>query len=158
MRRHLFNHLLWSVFQSSYITHYNYRWTSMWSFPCTALYNCTFDMWVLIFCCFSFVVWISILLKAETGTRTHQGISVNFNWMWSPHSTSKPPWLDTIWKLGVPKIYQLLDLNKDMLGKNLRDWVDFPSLGGKFLFQKYKTINFPSDLIYVLTNSGLVLK
>ena len=31
LRRHFFNHLLWSVFQSSYFTHYNLQLTSYYS-------------------------------------------------------------------------------------------------------------------------------
>ena len=53
MRRYLFNTILWSVFQSSYITHikiYNSQWTSL----CVQLSMYCFvhlflDMWVLKF-------------------------------------------------------------------------------------------------------------
>ena len=55
MRRHLFNHLLWSVFQSSYITHitiYSSHKTSVCSFPCSDLYNCSLTCGCS-YCCFS---------------------------------------------------------------------------------------------------------
>ena len=44
VRRHLFNQLQWSGFQLSYFTYitiYHSQWTSVCSFPCNALYTCS---------------------------------------------------------------------------------------------------------------------
>ena len=61
-RRHLFNPLLLSIFQSSYITHYNLQFlrTSVCSFVCTALYTNSLT------CGYSFLLFNKVMVYPLT--------------------------------------------------------------------------------------------
>ena len=94
MRRHLFYHLIWSVFQSSYITHitsYNSLRTYVSSFPCTALYTCSLTCGCS-YCCVS-LLWrrnswvckwhfqLSTSTKKKNPKKAGPSVEINVFWL-----------------------------------------------------------------------------
>ena len=82
MRRHLLIPILWSVFQSSYITHikiYNYLMTTVCSFPCTALYTSLTLWYKKSRFLFAFFVPFSLKCAPEHWLK-HAGLFHSFKW------------------------------------------------------------------------------
>ena len=130
-RASFFDHLLWSIFQSSLHIYYKLLFFMLSAIyrgichkqllNCPALYYMNGNKTFL-----SPNDWHTIL-----GIRTHRSRN---NWMCSHHSTNKPTWLDGIWKIyssGIQilkaeeKCLQLGHYNVKIYQKKLRIWTFF---------------------------------